>query len=124
MHARHDSATSETRRLWQPRKVFIKSLRTTKPVVVVRVRWRIVVAIRDPHVLGCIVPGTAAQDTRTSAKHLMHSPTRNDEKQHAFKNISGPPKDGLGENRPTKSIGIGMFNMPKPTLYGVIHVLP
>ena len=45
----------------------LKCLRTTKTVVVVRVRWRIVVAISDPHVLFCIVPGTAAQDAGTSA---------------------------------------------------------
>jgi len=46
---------------------FDKSLRTTEADVVVRIRWRIVVAVGDPHVGCIIVPGTAAQHAGTSA---------------------------------------------------------
>ena len=50
-----------------PKMFFDKSLRATESVVVVRIRWRIVVAVGDPRVRCIIVPGTATQDAGTSA---------------------------------------------------------
>ena len=73
MHARYDSPTSEAYQLSQSSRSDLsiatylpKGLRTTKSVVVVRVRWRIVVAVGDPNVLCIIVPGPATQDAGTS----------------------------------------------------------
>ena len=67
-----------------PNMFFDESLRTTKTVVVVRIRWRIVVAVGDAHVLSIIVPGTAAQHAGTSAWDLVGFRRENAGKRHVL----------------------------------------